>query len=106
MPAAEVADRFGHSTASVHQMAILLRSEKLNQPTLLITNNLTIPAKTLLARYAELMIIENELDAYIGGFHLDALTSFLPLNVDLATTAGICAGVRPQGRYLPRSERR
>ena len=26
MPAAEVADRFGYSTASVHQMATLLRS--------------------------------------------------------------------------------
>src|SRR5438094_5158507 len=29
MPAAEVADRFGYSTASVHQMATLLRSGKL-----------------------------------------------------------------------------
>jgi hypothetical protein len=30
MPAAEVADRFGYSTASVHQMATLLRTGKLN----------------------------------------------------------------------------
>src|SRR6266540_3232348 len=29
MPAAEVADRFGYSTASVHQMATLLRRGKL-----------------------------------------------------------------------------
>lgn len=29
MPAAEVADRFGYSTASVHQMATLLRAGKL-----------------------------------------------------------------------------
>src|SRR6266498_2305460 len=29
MPAAEVADRFGYSTASVHQMATLLRGGKL-----------------------------------------------------------------------------
>src|SRR5258707_8703781 len=29
MPAAEVADRFGYSTASVHQMATLLRKGKL-----------------------------------------------------------------------------
>ena len=29
MPAAEVADRFGYSTASVHQMATLLRTGKL-----------------------------------------------------------------------------
>src|SRR6266516_442825 len=30
MPAAEVADRFGYSTASVHQMATLLRTGRLN----------------------------------------------------------------------------
>ena len=35
---------------------------------------------------------ENELDAYIGGFHLDALTSSVPLNVDLDTTLTIAAG--------------
>jgi len=41
------------------------------------------PAKDLFTRYAERMIIENELDAYLSGFHLDALTSGVPLNVDL-----------------------
>src|SRR5258707_4537802 len=30
MPAAEVADRFGYSTASIHQMATLLRKGRLN----------------------------------------------------------------------------
>ena len=30
MPAAEVADRFGYSTASVHQMATLLRGGKMS----------------------------------------------------------------------------
>ena len=30
MPASEVADRFGYSTASVHQMATLLRTGKLS----------------------------------------------------------------------------
>ena len=38
------------------------------------------------------MIVENELDAYIGGFHLDALTSGVPLNVDLDTTLTVVAG--------------
>jgi len=32
------------------------------------------------------MVIENDLDAYLGGFHLDALFSAVPLNVDLDTT--------------------
>lgn len=41
-------------------------------------------------------MVENELDAYIGGFHLDALTSGVPLNVDLDTTLTVVAGnLRP-----------
>ncbi len=38
------------------------------------------------------MTIENELDAYISGFHLDALSSGVPLNVDLDTTLTVVAG--------------
>ena len=38
------------------------------------------------------MSIENELDAYISGFHLDALSSGVPLNVDLDTTLTVVAG--------------
>ena len=74
------------------------------QPTLLITNDLTATTKHLFARYAERMNIENELDAYIGGFHLDALSSGLPLNVDLDTTLTVIAGnlYRLLARRLPR----
>ena len=52
------------------------------------------------------MSIENELDAYIGGFHLDALSSGLPLNVDLDTTLTVIAGnlYRLLARQLPRYE--
>jgi hypothetical protein len=63
-----------------------------DEPTLIITNDLTTPGKNLFARYAERMMVENELDAYIGGFHLDALTSGVPLNVDLDTTLTVAAG--------------
>jgi len=74
------------------------------QPTLLITNDLTTTSKNLFARYAERMNIENELDAYISGFHLDALSSGLPLNVDLDTTLTVIAGnlYRLLARRLPR----
>jgi hypothetical protein len=77
------------------------------QPTLLITNDLTTTTKKLFARYAERMTIENELDAYIGGFHLNALASGLPLNVDLDTTLTVIAGnlYRLLARQLPRYER-
>jgi transposase len=63
-----------------------------DEPTLLISNDLTTAGKSLFARYAERMMVENELDAYIGGFHLDALTSGVPLNVDLDTTLTVIAG--------------
>lgn len=88
----------------VRQIAI--RGIGRDQPTLLITNDLTTPAKALFARYAERMLIENELDAYIGGFHLDALTSGLPLNVDVDTSLTVLAGnlYRLLARDLPRYE--
>ena len=74
----------------VRQIAI--RNIGRDEPTLLITNDLTTPGKDLFARYAERMSIENELDAYISGFHLDALSSGVPLNVDLDTTLTVVAG--------------
>lgn len=74
----------------VRQIAI--RNISRDEPTLLIANDLTTPGKDLFARYAERMTIENELDAYISGFHLDALSSGVPLNVDLDTTLTVVAG--------------
>jgi len=63
-----------------------------DEPALLITSHPDRPAKDLFTRYAERMIIENELDAYISGFHLNALSSGVPLNVDLDTTLTVLAG--------------
>jgi hypothetical protein len=85
---------------------IAVRNIGHDQPTLLITNDLTTPAKNLFGRYAERMIIENELDADISGFHLNALSSGLPLNVDLDTTLTVLAGncYRLLARKLPRYE--
>ena len=86
---------------------IAIRNIGHEEPTLLITNDLAAtPAKDLFARYAERMIIENELDADIAGFHLNALSSGLPLNVDLDTTLTVAAGncYRLLARSLPRYE--
>ena len=77
-------------SSKVRQIAI--KNIGRDEPTLLITNDLTTASKNLFARYAERMMVENELDAYIGGFHLDALTSGVPLNVDLDTTLTVVAG--------------
>ncbi len=78
-----------------------------DEPTLLITNDLTTPAADLFARYAERMLIENELSYLIAGFHLDALSSALALNVDLDTTLDVAAAntYRLFSRDLSRYER-
>jgi len=85
---------------------IAVRNIGHENPTLLITNDLATAAKDLFGRYAERMIIENELDADISGFHLNALASGLPLNVDLDTTLTVLAGnaYRLLARQLPRYE--
>jgi len=85
---------------------IAVRNIGHEHPTLLITNDLTTAAKDLFGRYAERMIIENELDADISGFGLNALASGLPLNVDLDTTLTVLAGnaYRLLARKLPRYE--
>jgi len=77
-------------STQVRQIAI--KNIGRDEPTLLITNDTAGKSKDLFARYAERMMIENELDAYIGGFHLDALTSGVSLNVDLDTTLTVVAG--------------
>jgi hypothetical protein len=89
-------------SAPVRQIAI--RNIGHDQPTLLITNGHASPARDLFARYAERMLIENELDAYISGFGLNALSSAVSLNVDLDTTLTVLAGnlYRLFARNLPR----
>jgi hypothetical protein len=91
-------------SAKVRQIAVTGIGR--DEPTLLITHDLATPARDLFARYAERMSVENELDAYIGGFHLDALTSGVPLNVDLDTTLTVVAGnlYRLLALKLPRYE--
>jgi transposase len=89
----------------VRQLAI--RNIGREHPTMLITNAHQLTTKQLFGRYAERMTIENELDAYIQGFHLNALSSGLPLNVDLDATLTVIAGnlYRLLARRLPRYER-
>jgi hypothetical protein len=90
--------------APVRQLAV--RNIGREHPTMLITNALDLTIKQLFARYAERMTIENELDAYISGFHLNALSSGLPLNVDIDTTLTVIAGnlYRLLARKLTRYE--
>jgi transposase len=60
-----------------------------DQPTLLLTNQPDRSAKQLIERYARRWSIENTLAAQIRAFHLDALSSQVPLAVDLDTTLSV-----------------
>ena len=62
-----------------------------DQPTLLLTNRREMTAKQLIERYAKRWLIENQLSAQIRAFHLDALSSQVPLAVDLDTTLSVIA---------------
>ena len=61
-------------------------------PTIIITNDFTSTAKQLIERYARRMTIEQRLAEYIRSFHLDALSSAVPLNVDLDVVLSVLAG--------------
>jgi transposase len=60
-----------------------------DEPTLLLTNQRELSAKQLIERYAKRWAIENTLAAQIRAFHLDALSSQVPLAVDLDTTLSV-----------------
>ena len=90
-----------HRDVSVAEMNVTISGHDLrqlavkglgrDQPTLLLTNRTQMTAKQLIERYAKRWIIENQLAAQIRAFHLDALTSQVPLAVDLDTTLSVIA---------------
>ena len=51
-------------------------------PTLLLTNQLARPAAKLIGRYAQRMIIENNIEDGIDFFHMDALSSAVAMKVN------------------------
>lgn len=52
------------------------------EPTILLTNNEKIPPPALVTRYAQRMLIENNIAEAVQFFHLDALSSMVGLKVD------------------------
>ena len=74
-----------------------------DEPTILITNDLTSPTKKIIESYARRMNIEQRLAEAIRSFGLDALAGAVPLNVDLDVVLSVlahtaCAALR---RRLP-----
>ena len=54
-----------------------------DKPTLLITNRLEEKPAVLVDRYARRMLVENAIENAINFFHMDALSSTVPLRIDL-----------------------
>jgi hypothetical protein len=70
---------------------LVVRGLGRDTPTVLITNHLQATPKYLLERYARRMTIEQRLAEAIRSFHLDALSSSVPLNVDLDVVLSVLA---------------
>jgi hypothetical protein len=81
-----------YRTPRVYEQTITLTGRSLRQmfvqdlghdePTILLTNQHHTPAKALLTRYAQRMLIENALSDAVRFFHIDALSSSVGLKVD------------------------
>jgi hypothetical protein len=71
---------------------LVIRGLGRDTPTVLITNDTRSTAKQLIERYARRMTIEQRLAEAIRAFHLDALASAVPLNVDLDVVLSVLAG--------------
>ena len=74
-----------------------------DEPTILITNQHTTPAKQIIETYSRRMNIEQRLAEAIRSFGLDALTGAVPFNIDLDVVLpvlahSVCAALR---RRLP-----
>jgi hypothetical protein len=62
-----------------------------DEPTILITNQPSMPAKQVIETYSRRMNIEQRLAEAIRSFHLDSLTGAVPLNIDLDVVLTILA---------------
>jgi hypothetical protein len=62
------------------------------EPTVLLTNHLKLAPATLVTRYAQRMLIENNISESIQFFHMDALSSMVGLKVDFDLQLTLMAG--------------
>ncbi len=82
--------RLSHYPKPIRQLVV--RGLGRDTPTVIITNHTAATPKFLLERYARRMTIEQRLAEAIRSFHLDALSSAVPLNVDLDVVLSVLAG--------------
>jgi hypothetical protein len=78
LPGPEVARRFGYE-GPLRQIAAADPGHE--EPTLLLTNQLSRSPAKLIGRYAQRMLIENNIEDGVNVFHMDALSSAVALKV-------------------------
>jgi len=64
-----------------------------DKPTVMITNQMKRPAPQLIDRYARRMVIENVISDSIKFFHMDALSSVVPMRINVDTQLTVMASV-------------
>src|SRR5438270_397286 len=74
---------------TIRQLAV--RGLGHDRPTIIITNDATMTARAVIGRYAHRMGIEQRLAETIRSFNTDALSSAVPLNVDLDVALSVVA---------------
>ncbi|MGH9249622.1 MAG: hypothetical protein ACRD0W_08940, partial [Acidimicrobiales bacterium] len=78
-----------HYPGTIRQLAV--KGLGHDKATIIITNDATMSAKAVVDRYAHRMNIEQRLAESIRSFHIDALSSAVPLNVDLDVALSVVA---------------
>ncbi|HKM54531.1 MAG TPA: hypothetical protein VJY33_14065 [Isosphaeraceae bacterium] len=73
---------FGHEVADSPLRQLTITDLGHEEPTLLLTNQLTRSACHLIGRYAKRMLIENNIEHEIAFFHMDALSSAVAMKVN------------------------
>jgi transposase len=96
-------DRSGkHKTATYHEDPVTIKGSVFrqlavqlgrDQPTLILTNQTQLTPKQLIERYGQRWGIENQLAEQIRAFHLDSLTSQVPLAVDFDVALTVLADI-------------
>jgi transposase len=96
-------DRSGkHKTATYHEILVTIKDRVFrqlavrlgrDQPTLILTNQQQLTPKAAIERYGQRWGIENQLAEQIRAFHLDSLSSQVPLAVDFDVALTILADI-------------
>jgi transposase len=87
--AEDPAARLSNYPGPIRQLAV--KGLGHDKPTIIITNDATMTPKAVIERYAHRMNIEQRLAESIRSFHTDALSSAVPLNVDLDVALSVVA---------------